>query len=170
MSELSNPSEIIANYAAGPRQLETALAGLAETDLDVALSSANWTIRQMVHHIADGDDIWKEFIKRAIGQPQGEYTLAWYWQIPQDEWAKRWAYSQRDISPSLALFRANRQHIAQLLAHLPDAWEKSFLMRWPDGEEEQVSVGEIVTMQAQHVTGHIEDIRQICQAHHLSSR
>jgi len=159
-----NQSDILASYAAGPDRLEAAIAGLFGADLDLALNEDNWSIRQIVHHIADGDDLWKGFVKRAIGDPVGEFTLAWYWQMPQDEWARRWAYQERAIEPSLALFRANRAHIVQLLAHRPEAWSNSLLIRWP-GEEAQTSVGWVVAMQARHIDGHVDDIRRIRAAH-----
>jgi len=162
--QAGNRSDILASYAAGPDRLEAALAGLSEADLDLALSGDSWSIRQIVHHIADGDDIWKEFVKRAIGDPAGEFTLAWYWRIPQTEWAGRWAYRERAIEPSLALFRASRVHIVQLLTHRPEAWSNSLLIRWPD-EEVQTSVGWVVAMQARHIDGHVDDIRRIREAH-----
>ena len=158
-------SDILAGYAAGPDRLEAAIAGLSAADLDLALSSDTWSIRQIVHHIADGDDLWKEFVKRAIGNPEGEFILAWYWQIGQAEWARRWAYRERAIEPSLALFRASRAHIVQLLAHRPEAWSHSLLIRWPDGEEAPTSVEWVVAMQARHVMGHLDDIRRIREAH-----
>jgi uncharacterized damage-inducible protein DinB len=168
MSEqLTSQNEIIADYADGPNRLEAAIAGLSATDLDIALNADSWTIRQIVHHLTDGDDIWKAFIKRAIGNPGGEFKLDWYWQMPQDEWAERWAYSERAIDPSLALFRASRGHIVQLLQHATDAWEKSLRIRWPSGEEQEVSVGWVVEMQARHIEGHLVDISKIREAHSI---
>ena len=163
--QLSDREAIIARYADGPNQLETAIAGLSEGELDIAESDGTWTIRQIVHHVADGDDIWKVFIKRAIGNPGGKFDLRWYWEMPQDEWAKRWAYASREIEPSLRLFRASRGHIVQLLEHMPEVWERSLLVRWPKGEEQEVKVAWIVKMQAQHVTGHVDDIRRARQVH-----
>ena len=163
--QVSNQSDIVASYAAGPDRLEAAVAGLSAADLDLSLGSDSWSIRQIVHHIADGDDIWTGFIKRAIGDPSGEFSLAWYWHMAQDEWAGRWAYRERAIEPSLALFRANRAHVVQMLAHRPEAWSNTLLIRWPDGEEEQTSVGWVVAMQARHVLGHLDDVRHILAAH-----
>jgi len=163
--QASSQSDILAGYAAGPDHLEAALAGLSAADLDLALDGDSWSIRQIVHHIADGDDIWKEFVKRAVGNPEGEFSLAWYWQIGQDEWARRWAYEQREIEPSLALFRASRAHVVQLLTHRPDAWSHSLLICWPGGPAEQTSVEWVVAMQARHVVGHVNDIRRIRAAH-----
>ena len=163
--EVSSQGDILAGYAAGPDRLEEAVAGLSAADLDLALDGDSWSIREIVHHIADGDDIWKELIKRAIGDPASEFNLAWYWHMAQDEWARRWAYRERAIEPSLALFRANRAHVVQMLAHRPEAWSNTLLIRWPDGEEEQTSVEWVVSMQARHVLGHLDDIRHILAAH-----
>ncbi len=150
---------MLARYADGPRQLEAAIAELSEDELDVAQSEDAWTIRQIVHHVVDGDDIWKVFIKRAIGNTGGEFDLAWYWEMPQDEWVKSWRYASRAIEPSLALFHSNRGHIVQLLECMPKAWERSIPIRWPNGEKQDVSIGWVVEMQARHVIGHLEDIR-----------
>ena len=53
-----DPDAIIARYADGPAQLEAAIAGLTEEELDLAQTADTWTIRQIVHHVVDGDDIW----------------------------------------------------------------------------------------------------------------
>jgi hypothetical protein len=163
--QMSDRKATIARYADGPGQLEAAIASLSEGELDLAESDDTWTIRQIVHHIVDGDDIWKVFVKRAIGNPGGRFDLQWYWEMPQDEWVKSWAYATREIEPSLALFRANRGHIVQLLEHMPAVWEQSLLVRWPNGEEQEVSVAWVVEMQARHVPGHADDIRRARQVH-----
>jgi hypothetical protein len=66
---------IIANYGNCPGQLAAALLGLSEADLDLRTSAEGWSIREIVHHIADGDDMWKIFIKQAIGNPGSEFFL-----------------------------------------------------------------------------------------------
>lgn len=163
--QLNDRQAIIATYADAPNRLEAAIAGLSEGELDIAESDGTWTIRQIVHHIADGDDIWKVFVKRAIGNPGDRFDLQWYWAMPQDEWVKRWAYASREIEPSLALFRANRGHTVQLLEHMPQAWERGLLVRWSDGEEEEIKVAWVVEMQARHVLGHVDEIRRTRQVH-----
>ena len=165
-AQLIDPDELIANYGNCPSQLEAAIIGLSDINLDTGKSAESWTIREIIHHIADGDDMWKLFIKRAIGNPKGEFLFDWYWQVPQDEWAKSWSYKERSIEPSLALFRANRNHIVQLLRHTPGAMEKSLRVHWPKklGEQE-VKVALVVEGQTQHVLGHIAEIRDIREVH-----
>jgi hypothetical protein len=163
-----DPDAVLARYADGPAQLETAIAGLAEADLDLAQSADTWTIRQLVHHVADGDDIWKVCIKAALGNSGGVFTLQWYWDIPQDTWVERWDYAGREIAPSLALFRANRRHVVQLMERNPDGWERHMRIQWPHrAEEERISVGDVIEMQANHVAYHIDDIQAIRQTHSI---
>ena len=163
--QFSNRESIIAGYADGPNQLETAIAGLSGGELDIVERDDSWTIRQIVHHVVDGDDIWKVFIKRAIGNPGGRFDLQWYWELPQNEWVKRWAYASREIGPSLALFRASRGYIVQLLEHMPACWESSLLVRWPNNKEQEVRLGWVVKMQADHVPGHVDEIQRARQVH-----
>jgi hypothetical protein len=164
-AQLIDQDEIISNYGNCPDQLEAAIMGLSETNFNIGPSVECWTIREIIHHIADGDDIWKSFIKQAIGNPGGEFFLDWYWQLPQDEWAKRWNYQTRSIDSSLLVFRANRSHIVQLLRHTPEVMGRSLRVHWPRGGEQDVSVGWVVEMQTQHVIDHVADISKIRKTH-----
>jgi uncharacterized damage-inducible protein DinB len=158
MSSQDAESAVLTRYAEGPEQLERALAGLDELGLDASRSPGAWTVRQIVHHIVDGDDIWKLCIKSALGNEDGEFTLAWYGAQPQEVWADRWKYSARSVDVSLALFRANRNHVLQLLQHVPDAWQRSIRMVAADGKIRRVTVGRAIQIQADHVMHHIEQI------------
>ncbi len=93
MKSPSNKDAVIARYFDGPKLLERALAGLREADLDTVPSKGGWTIRQIVRHLVDGDDIWKMCIKQAFGNDQSEFSLDWYRVLPQDTWVDRWAYA-----------------------------------------------------------------------------
>src|SRR5579863_5771919 len=44
-----SPEETIALYAQGPYELEAALDGLTQDDLDLTLTAGSWSIRQNVH-------------------------------------------------------------------------------------------------------------------------
>jgi len=168
--QTSDPNTILSRYAEGPAQLEAALEGLAEADLDAALSADTWTIRQIVHHLVDGDDLWKVCIKMALGNSGTRFDLQWYWDFPQDTWVQRWDYAGRAIEPSLAFLRASRSHVAQLLHQIPDGWERYVLIKWPGSqEEERITIRDIVEMQAGHLVGHVDDIMRIREAHGLGA-
>jgi hypothetical protein len=56
MTETTETKEaIVARYASGTLAAEDALAGLTEADLDRTRAEGKWSIRQIVHHIADAE-------------------------------------------------------------------------------------------------------------------
>ena len=161
MKKPVDQDSVLARYVEGPALLERTLAGLQGSELDAPPSQGGWTIRQIVHHTVDGDDIWKTCVKIALGNDQAEFSLEWYWAQPQELWAKRWAYVHRSLDVSLALFKANREHIHELLGQVQDGWHRSVLFRKSNGETERLPVGAVVEMQADHVEHHVKQIRAI---------
>jgi uncharacterized damage-inducible protein DinB len=161
MKSPANKDSVIAQYIEGPTLLEGAITGLKEANLDTAPPKGGWTIRQIVHHIVDGDDLWKICIKQALGNDQSEFSLDWYRALTQDAWADRWAYAQRSVDVSLALLKANRNHVMQLLEHVPDGWNRTVRFREPNDEIEIVPVGFVIEMQANHVVHHVKQIEAI---------
>jgi uncharacterized damage-inducible protein DinB len=160
-----NPADgrdaVLALYAKGPAMLERALADLQDADLDAPPSEGGWTVRQIVHHIADGDDLWQSCIKAALGNEQGEFTLEWYWALPQEVWTDRWAYAHRSLDVSVDLLKANRAHVLQLLDQVQDGWSRSIAIRKPDGQTERLQVSAVVEMQADHLVHHVNRILAI---------
>jgi hypothetical protein len=163
--QADSPDDILALYADGPAQLEAALKGITEAELNLALTADSWSIRQIVHHLADGDDIWKMCTKMALGNSEGVFNLQWYWDNDQMEWSVNWQYAGRSIESSLALLRANRRHIVELVQPVSDTWKMSVRCYRPDGKEERISIGEVLSMQTRHIIGHVQDIKAIRLAH-----
>lgn len=163
--ETENPDAILARYLNAPAALKNALAQLTEAQLDIARTPDTWTIRQIVHHIVDGDDIWKVCLKAALGNSQAIFGFQWYWDKPQSEWVKSWNYAGRTIEPSLALFAANRSHVEQLIKQIHNAWERYITLRTPKNEEIRITVGDIIESQARHAMNHISEILEIRQTY-----
>ncbi|MCP4539616.1 MAG: DUF664 domain-containing protein [Chloroflexi bacterium] len=166
-TQTDDPATILARYADGPAKLKAAIAGLTGAELDLAQTPDSWTIRQIVHHLADGDGLWQVCVKAALGNSPGVFSFQWYWDLPQDTWAENWNYAGRAIEPSLALFQANCCHVVQLVEQIPGAWERRILIKWPNGEEKEITAGWVIEMQTGHAIGHVEDIRSIRQTHNL---
>jgi hypothetical protein len=166
MTPTSKLPENLARYTDGPVQLCEAIAGLQGVDLDIAKDKESWTIRQIIHHIVDGDDIWKNCIKIALGNTGVVFDLRWYLAITQIQWAKLWAYNDREIVPSLVLFSANRKHVVQLMQAINGSLEQTISIQLLD-KQENVTLGWIIEMQSDHVSGHVEDIREIRKLHNL---
>jgi len=161
MKPPKDQNSVLARYVDGPALLERTLNGLKDADLDFTSSQGGWTIRQIVHHIVDGDDLWKICIKMALGNEKAEFTLEWYSAFSQEEWADHWAYELRSIDVSLELFKAIRSHVLQLLEQIPDGWHRAVEFRKRSGDVERLPVGFIVEMQADHVERHVKQILSI---------
>ena len=155
---------LLSQYADGHARLEAALTGITDSELNLSLAKDAWTIRQIVHHIVDGDDLWKTCIKAALGNGDGLFALQWYWDKPQMEWSESWSYASRSVESSLTLLDANRHHIVELLEHVPDALEKSIRLQPPHDAEVRITIREVLEMQIRHLTGHTQDIQVIRQA------
>jgi hypothetical protein len=156
-----NKNKILDIFKQGPNALEEALEGLSNSALDYHPSKGGWTIRQIVHHIVDGDDIWKYGIKMAFGNEKAEFNLNWYWAHHQTEWSKYWNYEKRSIVASLALLKANRDHILQLLEITPESWGNSIHFVKHNGDLEIIPVGAAINIQADHVFHHVKRILEI---------
>lgn len=76
----------LSRFGEGPSLLEAVVMGLEDDVLDSVPAGGGWTIRQIVHHVVDGDDIWKLGIKMAMGTELAEFPLGWYMEMSQEAW------------------------------------------------------------------------------------
>ncbi len=161
MEAPENKIEVLNLFKQGSTLLESNLSGLTDHELDYVPTNGGWTIRQIIHHITDGDDLWKMAIKIVLGNEEAEFNLKWYQVKPQIEWGKSWNYEKRSITESLNLFKANREHILQLLEYSTNSWTNKIKYQEPDGKIELIPIGFIIEMQANHVIHHIKRIVEI---------
>ena len=161
-----SPEETIALYAQGPYELESVLDGLAQDALDMTLTAGSWSIRQIVHHLAESESLFLMHIKTALADSGHVYVRPPY---DQELWPQSLAYTQRPIEPSLALVQASRNHINQLLHYVPDSWEKFVLTKYVPEEDEgrKTTVSDLVNIQVRHMREHCDEIREIRRVHSL---
>lgn len=62
-------AEILERYEKGPAALVEALAGLTEEQLDLVRAPGKWSIRQIVHHMADSESSSLVRILMALAKP-----------------------------------------------------------------------------------------------------
>ncbi len=149
-----SPHERLALLAAGADALVAALAGLPEADLDRSITPSAWTIRQIVHHLADGEIVWSVFLRMALGVPDASAQLDWY--PGNEEWAGALDYAGRPIEAAVALFRAQRLYTAHLLEHLDASWEQCVLLGG-----RPMRVVDIACLLTVHAAEHVAEICRI---------
>lgn len=154
----------ISRYMEGVNRLDEVLNGLSPSDFDLSREPGKWTIREIVHHIVDAEDIWKTCIKAALGNPGCLVDLNWY--IIDNKCAGPLDYAHRSIEDGLELFRATRRHVTALVKYLPDAWDQSFTVTRSDiPEGKTFKVGEVIDFQNLHLVLHIKQIRDTRKKH-----
>lgn len=153
------PAEALALYASAPERLELAVAGLTpEEELLAPAEPDEWSIREIVHHLVDSDATVLFRTKFGLAEPG---RLLHGNPYAQDQWAQGLAYRARPIAPAVALFRAIRAHMTQLLETIPDAWTRDTVAA--DGT--RMAAGTMIGMLVSHAEEHIERIGEIRALH-----
>lgn len=149
-------------FAQGPDKLEATLADLSEADLDRQGAQGGWTIREIVHHLADEDTMQATYIlKMALLNSGTTFDISWH---PSNRaMSETLNYARRPIGPSLALFRSNREHIVQMLNSLPPTWDHYVVFRLSPEEEAKITIGEWIQRMAGHLQEHVSEIDKIRQ-------
>ncbi len=164
--ETLSKEEAIAQYATGIEQLDKILTGLSEDDLNLDRGENSWSIRQIVHHISDAEDIWQSGIKAALANPGCTYDISWY--RPNNQCDGPLLYDKRPIKYAIELFKAARRQVVGLLTHIPDAWDKTIIFSREDlPEKKEYSVSDIIRWQVPHLQIHLEQIHEIRDIHRL---
>lgn len=103
----------IAHFSALPGELRGALLGLGEAQLDTPYRPGGWSVRQVVHHLADSHLNALVRVKLALTEENPVIK-------PYDE--KRWAEladSRLPVAPSLAIVEGVHARLVALLSAMP---------------------------------------------------
>ncbi len=158
------PAETLALYARGGEDVEAALAGLSEAGFDLTRGPGEWSIRQIVHHLAESESLILLTLKSALAQSGSTYIRNPY---DQAQWAEELAYEKCAIEPSLALIKASRQHLAHLMQHIPDYSERYVFLKFASQEDEgsKLVVGDLLDGMNRHLAEHCAEIRETRRVH-----
>ncbi len=142
---------LIERYRTGTADVEDALAGASEAELDrPPADEDSWTARQVVHHLADSEAMAYIRLRRLLAED--DPVIAAY---DEPEWARRLHYD-RPIGASLAVLGAVRAASLELLERLEDAdWERA----GTHSDSGPYSVADWVRIYAAHPHEHADQIR-----------
>ena len=145
----------IADIAAMPGHLADAVAGLNEKQLDTPYRPGGWTVRQLVHHVADSH--MNAFVRLKLALTEERPTVSAY-----DE--KTFADLPDVRLPagvSLELVRSLHARWVAIYASMADAdWQRTFAH--PEYPEPQ-TLDRQVQMYGWHARHHVAHITALCQ-------
>ena len=115
--EADDRKKLIEQYRRGYEEVADALLKITSEELDVKPGPKKWSVREIVHHLADSEMIAAARLRYLLGQDRP--TIHGY---DQDEFARR-LYYDRPHEVSLELFRIVRESTAEILDRLtPAEW------------------------------------------------
>jgi|SRR5450432_812214 len=143
----------IAAVAALPENLRSAVSGLDDAQLDTPYRVGGWSVRQLVHHVADSH--MNMLLRFKLGLTEDWPTITPY---PQELWAEL-ADSFLPIEISLTLIESlHRRWVAVLESMTPSQWDRGFVH--PEtGRHTLAQAMLLYDWHGRHHTAHITELR-----------
>ena len=153
---------IIENFIRSLDDFDAALKNVPEESLDWAEHEGEWTVRQVVHHVAEDCNVYALIIERALATPGSKVVFG---EFPgNDTWADRLGFGERPIEPAVELMHAHRKFLAELVGHFPDRWDNSVIFFDDEGKELATStVKQMTIMLTEHMQEHTEMLTKIIE-------
>jgi hypothetical protein len=141
----------IDRIGAQPGRLTAVLDGLEEPDFDAPYRPGGWTVRQLVHHMADSHV--NAFIRVKLGLTEDHPTIKPY---DQDAWA---TLADTALSPhvSVALFAATHIRLHCVLASMaPEQFSRTIM----HPENGAMTLDQVAAMYAWHGDHHLAQLER----------
>jgi hypothetical protein len=154
-TEAASRSRAIAVLAALPANLRAAVQGLGDAQLDTPYREGGWTVRQLVHHVADSH-------MNAYARVRLALTEDWPTIKPYDQarWAELADARTLPVEVSLDLLDSLHRRWVALLRSLGEAeWQRGYL----HPESGKQTLGVVVLLyewHSRHHTAHVTELRK----------
>jgi uncharacterized damage-inducible protein DinB len=145
----------IQEIAATPEKLRAAVKGLNDTQLDTPYREGGWTVRQVVHHVADSH--MNSYVRFRLALTETDPTIKPYEEIA---WAKLEDAAHAPIEVSLRLIEPLHERWVQLLRSLkPEDFSRTF--RHPEHGARTIDwMLFLYEWHGKHHTAHITELRK----------
>lgn len=142
----------IARIDAFPPVLRKAVEGLSESALDTPYRDGGWTVRQVVHHVADSHA--NAYLRFRWIVAEDHPTIKTY---DQDVWAT-FADSKLPLEPSLKMVEGLHEKWASFIESLPDeAWSRTAM----HPERGEITLDDLLDVYADHGDKHADQITDL---------
>jgi hypothetical protein len=143
----------IADIAALPTRLREAVAGLNEAQLDTPYRPGGWTVRQVVHHLADSHV--NSYVRFRLALTESNPTIRPY---EERDWAELPDARTADVAVSLTLLEALHDRWVRLLRSLD---EKDFRRTLHHPEAGTLDIDYLTDMYAWHSRHHVAHVTEL---------
>jgi uncharacterized damage-inducible protein DinB len=146
---------LVGEIAATPARLREALRGLSEQQLDAPYREGGWTLRQVVHHLADSH--MNAYVRFRLALTEETPVIKPY---AEARWAELSDARSAPVEPSLGLLESLHERWVRLLGSLTSQdWARKF--RHPElGEVSLDKNLAIYAWHGKHHAAHITSLRE----------
>ncbi len=146
--------EQIAIIKALPSWMDACIENLDAAQLEVPYREGGWTIKQVVHHVADSHA--NAYIRVKLALTEDNPTIKPY---KEAEWAKLPDVDAIPVNVSVTMLHAMHRRLVALLESMDDAaWQRTYFH--PE-QQRNVPLWEVVAMYAWHSKHHTAHIMQL---------
>jgi uncharacterized damage-inducible protein DinB len=139
--------KLIEEYLACGARLRQAVAGLSPEELTARPGPGNWSILELVIHLADSDSIAIDRMKRMLIEDNPPLLYA-----DESAYVSKLASHEQSLEDALTLFEVGRRQFARVLRALPD---EAFERRGVHNRRGVLTVGGMVRDYIEHVDQHL---------------
>lgn len=134
--------------------LEHAISNLDEHQLDTSYRDGGWTIKQVIHHLADSH--MNAFIRCKLALTEDNPVIKPY---DQDAWSETAEHKNTPVNVSITLLHALHLRWHELFSNLnPADWNRTIMH--PEYKK-QMSLWYILTLYAWHSKHHVAQIQSL---------
>jgi uncharacterized damage-inducible protein DinB len=144
---------MISSIESQPARLRAAVEGLSDEQLDTPYREGGWSVRQVVHHVADSH--MNAYVRCRLGLTEAEPTVK-----PYDEarWAELPDARSAPVGVSLTLIDSLHKRWVMLLRSLSD---DEFAREYQHPEDGTVRLDKMLAVYAWHGSHHVAHINAL---------
>lgn len=140
-----------------PALIEQCIENLDEHQLNTPYRDGGWTLRQVVHHVADSHI--NAYCRFKLALTEENPTIRTY---EEGEWAKLDDIERIPVNISVTLLYTLHSRLHATLLHLPDeSWKRTF---FHPGQNRQMTLWDLLGMYAWHGKHHVAHIMNLREA------
>ena len=148
---MSEIPDLLERFRRGAELLAVAITGAAGSEVDFAPQPGQWSIRQIVAHLADAEIVATMRLRQILAEDDPKLQ-AW----DQNAWATKLDYARRKPSQSLETFRRIRGENYELIKDLP---ESAFDRAGIHSDRGRMTLRQLVQLIAEHAENHAAQLR-----------
>lgn len=152
----SDRKAAVGSIAALPAQLRAAVAGWTDEQLDTPYREGGWTVRQLIHHIADSHGQSSTRLRKALTEENP--TVQAY---DEKLWAELPDDTDAPVESSLLLLDGLHARWSFLLQHLtPEQWQRTFV----HPESGTWTIDAVTQLYSWHSRHHLAHVTELAKA------